>query len=144
ATLRLAQNPETGQLVLWCMGETHADVVVDRLATRHSVAVDRVPLRVPLRETVTGPGRGLGRNVKQSGGHGQYAVCHLAVEPLPTGGGFEFVDEVVGGAVPRAFIGSVEKGVRTQLARGVRAGYPMVDVRVRLVDGKAHSVDSSD
>ncbi|ABD10738.1 translation elongation factor 2 (EF-2/EF-G) [Frankia casuarinae] len=143
-TLRIEQNPETAQLVLWCMGEAHSDAVLERLAQRYGAAVDRIAPRIPLRETLRAPARGLGRQVKQSGGHGQFAVCQIEVEPLPAGGGFEFVDEVVGGAVPRAFIPSVEKGVRAQMAQGVRTGHPMVDLRVRLVDGKAHSVDSSD
>ena len=143
-TLRLEINPETHQLVLWCMGEAHRDVVLDRLGNRYGVAVDTVPHRISLRESFTGQAKGHGRHVKQSGGHGQFAVCDIEVEPLPNGGGFEFVDKVVGGAVPRQFIPSVEKGVRTQLERGVFAGYPVVDLRVTLVDGKAHSVDSSD
>ncbi|GAA4065834.1 elongation factor G [Nonomuraea soli] len=143
-TLRLENNAETRQLVLWCMGEAHTDVLLDRLAKRHGVEVERVDLRVPLRETFGGKCQAMGRNVKQTGGHGQYAICHIEVEPLPSGGGFEFVDKIVGGVVPRQFIPSVEKGVRAQMDRGVHAGYPMVDVRVTLYDGKAHSVDSSD
>ncbi|MBD3946437.1 elongation factor G-like protein EF-G2 [Nocardioides ganghwensis] len=143
-TLRVEHHPETHQVVLWTMGEAHADVLLDRLAHRYGVAVEEVELLVPLRETFARPATGHGRHVKQSGGHGQYAVCSIEVEPLPQGSGFEFVDRVVGGAVPRQFIPSVEKGVRSQMSRGVDTGHPMVDLRVTLTDGKAHSVDSSD
>jgi elongation factor G len=142
--LRIEQNPQTHQVVLWCMGEAHAGVVLDALANRYGVTVDTVALRVPLRETFGGKSKGHGRHVKQSGGHGQYAVCDIEVEPLSEGSGFEFHDKVVGGAVPRQFIPSVEKGVRAQMEKGVHAGYPVVDIRVTLLDGKAHSVDSSD
>jgi elongation factor G len=143
-TLRLENNAETHQLVLWCMGEAHCDLALDRLSTRYGVAVEQVDLRVPLRETVAGKAQGLGRNVKQSGGHGEYGICSVEVEPLTSGEGFQFVDKIVGGVVPRQFIPSVEKGIRAQLEQGVLAGYPMVDVKVTLFDGKAHSVDSSD
>src|SRR3954453_1410450 len=142
-TLRLERTPDTRQLVLGCMGESHADVVLDRLRAG-GVELDTEPVKVSLLETFGGPARGHGRHVKQSGGHGQYAVVDIEVEPLPRGSGFEFQQRVVGGAVPHNYIPSVEKGVRAQLERGMVAGYPVVDLRVTLVDGKAHSVDSSD
>jgi elongation factor G len=131
------------QLVLWTMGEAHADAALGRLSDRFGCSVQQVEVLVPLRETLAAAGSGLGRHVKQSGGHGQYAVCEIEVEPLPRGSGFEFAERVVGGVVPRQFIPSVEKGVRAQMERGC-GGHTMVDVRVTLTGGKAHSVDSSD
>ena len=143
-TLRIEHNAETHQIVLWCMGEAHADVLLSRLEQRYGAAVDQVEVAVALRETFVSTGKGHGRHVKQSGGHGQFAVVDVEVEPLPRGSGFEFVDQVVGGAVPRKFVPSVEKGVRAQMQRGLGGGHPLTDLRVRLLDGKAHSVDSSD
>ncbi|WP_029136532.1 elongation factor G-like protein EF-G2 [Nakamurella lactea] len=143
-TMRMEQNPRTHQLVLWTMGQAHVDELLSRLADRYGVPVQAEPLRIALRETFIRKATVQGRHVKQSGGHGQYAVCQLEIEPLERGAGIEFVDKVVGGSVPRQFIPSVEKGARAQLDRGVLAGYPVVDVRVTLLDGKAHSVDSSD
>ncbi|MFJ2831165.1 elongation factor G-like protein EF-G2 [Streptomyces sp. NPDC087263] len=143
-TMRLEQNQNTHQVVLWCLGEAHADVALERLRNRYGVQVDVIPYKVSLRETFADRAAGRGRHVKQSGGHGQYAICEIEVEPLPNGSGIEFVDKVVGGAVPRQFIPSVEKGVRAQAAKGVAAGHPLNDIRITLLDGKAHSVDSSD
>lgn len=143
-TMRLEHNSETHQLVIWAMGPAHVDQLISTLETRYHVVVEVEPFRTSLRETFVRPTTVQGRLVKQSGGHGQYAVCHLQIEPLDRGAGIEFVDKVVGGAVPRQYIPSVEKGARAQLERGVLAGYPVVDVRITLLDGKAHSVDSSD
>jgi len=143
-TVRLERNVETHQLVLWCMGEAHADVLIDRLHSKYGVDVEQVPLRVPLRETFGSQAQGHGRHVKQSGGHGQFAVCDVTFEPLPSGSGFEFEVKIYGGSVPQQFIPSVEKGIRAQMEHGAAAGYPVVDIRATLTDGKAHSVDSSD
>ncbi len=143
-SLRIEHDPETGQVVLWTTGPAHLELVLHRLRERFNVGVEQVPVTVALRETAVGRCEAQGRHVKQSGGHGQYAVCHLVLEPLPRGSGVEFHEVVVGGAVPRQFIGSVEKGVHAQLGRGLLAGWPVTDVRVTLTDGKAHSVDSSD
>ena len=143
--VRVERRADTGQLLLWCLGETHADVLLERLRDRHGVAVETPEVQVALRETLAGPTRATGRHVKQSGGHGQYAVVVVEAEPLPPGSGIAFEQRVVGGAVPTAFHGSVEKGVRAQAEQGVSADRrPLVDVRVVLVDGKAHAVDSSD
>ncbi|MFN2561601.1 MAG: elongation factor G-like protein EF-G2 [Jatrophihabitans sp.] len=143
-SVRIERRPDTGQLVLWCLGEAHADVVLERLRAT-GAHVETVPLRIAVQETFTAESRGHGRLVKQSGGHGQYAVCDVVISPLPRGAGVEFLDKVVGGAVPSQFIGSVEKGVRTQLEQGLDQSHvPVVDVLVTLVDGKSHSVDSSD
>src|SRR5215212_4471739 len=143
-TMRLEHNPETRQVVIWAMGPAHVDKVLNALRESWHIHVQVEPVRTSLRETFIRPTKAQGRLVKQSGGHGQYAVCTMEIEPLERGAGFEFTERVVGGAVPRQFIPSVEKGIRSQLPKGVLAGYPLVDVRVTLVDGKAHSVDSSD
>ncbi|MCW2598503.1 MAG: small GTP-binding protein [Frankiales bacterium] len=142
-TVRLERQAETGQLLLWCVGEAHAEVLVDRLKTRYGVAVTLPEVKVALRETLARPVSVTGRHVKQSGGHGQYAVVHMEFEPLPAGEGLVFEQTVVGGAVPGNYIPSVEKGVRAQMERGID-GRPLVDLKAILTDGKAHSVDSSD
>ena len=142
--MRMEHNPETHQVVLWTMGQAHVEEILGRLRDRYGVEVEAEPFRTALRETFVRKCTVQGRHVKQSGGHGQYAVCQIEIEPLERGGGVEFVDKVVGGSVPRQFIPSVEKGARAQLEKGVLSGYPVVDVRITLFDGKAHSVDSSD
>lgn len=133
-----------GATVLRGLGETHVSVAVERLARVLGVTVTTGPAPVAYRETIARPAQAEGKLKKQSGGHGQFAVVQLRVSPLPLGGGFEFVDAVVGGAVPRSYIPAVEKGARDALASGGPQGHPVVDVRVELHDGKSHSVDSSE
>ncbi|WP_010224907.1 MULTISPECIES: elongation factor G-like protein EF-G2 [unclassified Pseudonocardia] len=146
--LRLERDPETHQTVLWCTGEAHADVALGRLRDA-GADVDVEEVRVAFRVTFARAARVTGRHVKQSGGHGQYAVCHVDVAPLPAGSGIGFTSAVVGGAVPTQYVSSVEKGIRAQAERGLPVGdggatHPVVDFRATLADGKAHSVDSSD
>lgn len=142
--LLVERNPETHQTLLWGTGDAHLDVALERLSRKYGVEVEELELRIPYRETITSKGKATGRHVKQSGGHGQYAICHLEVEPLPAGGGFEYEDKIFGGAIPHQFIPSVAKGIEKTMGEGAVAGYPVVDVKVTLVDGKYHPVDSSD
>jgi elongation factor G len=142
--LRIERDPVTKQIVLRAYGPTHVDVTVRRLRRKFGVQVEQSPPEIAYRETLKGRGAGIGRHVKQSGGHGQYGIAQIEAEPLARGGGFEFVNEIVGGVIPSQYIPSVEKGILEAMGRGILAGYSVVDVKVRLVDGKHHSVDSSD
>ena len=144
-TLRVYREPATGEQIISGMGESHVEIFLERLARKFSVAVDVGVPKVAFRETVSGSAtRVQGRHVRQTGGHGQYGLVFLDIEPLERGGEFQFVDKVVGGVVPRNFIPAVEKGIREALDVGALAGFPVVDVRVALVDGKHHPVDSSE
>ncbi|MGZ5352342.1 MAG: elongation factor G [Actinomycetota bacterium] len=143
-TLRIERSEETHETVMYGMGEAHLDVQIERMKRKFGVEVTTAPAKIAYRETIRGPAKGLGRHVKQTGGHGQYAICNIEVEPLPRGTGFEYVDKIFGGAIPNQFIPSVEKGIVKTMSQGVMSGNPMVDIRATLVDGKFHSVDSSD
>ncbi|HXL45385.1 MAG TPA: elongation factor G, partial [Candidatus Binatia bacterium] len=137
-------DPETKQLLVSGVGSLHVEMVVERMKRKYNVDVNLLPPRIPYKETVKGRAEGQGKYKKQTGGRGQYGDTWLRVEPMARGGGFEFVDDVFGGAVPRNFIPSVEKGVRDCMKRGILAGYPVVDMKVTLYDGSSHDVDSSD
>jgi elongation factor G len=143
-TLHVERSDQTHETVMYGMGESHLEVQIERMKRKFGVEVTHRPAKIAYRETVRGGGKGLGRHVKQTGGHGQYAVCSLELQALPRGAGFEFVDKIVGGAIPNQFIGSVEKGVVKAMSEGVLSGNPVVDLRCTLFDGKFHAVDSSD
>jgi elongation factor G len=143
-TFRVARNDETHETVIYGMGEAHLGVQMARLKAKFGVDVDAKPAKIAYRETVRGKAKAQGRHVKQTGGHGQYAVCEIEIEPLPRGEGFVYEDKIYGGAIPQQFIPSIEKGIVKTMSEGVLSGNPMVDVKVTLVDGKFHSVDSSD
>lgn len=142
--LRLERNSETKQTLLWGMGETHLTITRERLERKFGVGVATEKAKVPYRETITKSAQAEGKYKKQTGGHGQFGVCFLRLSPRGQGEGFEFVDEVKGGAIPRQFIPAVEKGVVETMADGGVYGFPVVDVQVAVYDGKYHSVDSSE
>ncbi len=143
-TVKYHYDPETKQLLVSGVGQLHVEVVVERMKRKYNVDVSLLPPRIPYKETVKGRAEVQGKYKKQTGGRGQYGDVWLKIEPLQRGAGFEFVDDIFGGAVPRNYIPSVEKGVRDALKRGVISGYPVVDVRVTFCDGSHHEVDSSD
>jgi len=143
-TLHVERVEETKQLVISGLGDVHLDVTLEKLKRKYGVeATTQVP-RVAYRETVSGHSRAEGRHVKQSGGHGQYGICVIEVAPTKRGEGFVWEDKIFGGAIPQNFRASVQKGIVDNMGKGVVAGYPMVDVKVTLVDGKYHQVDSND
>jgi elongation factor G len=143
-SLEMHRDSQTHDIILSGTGQLHIEVAVERLKRKYNVEVELQAPKVPYKETIKGKAEAQGKYKRQSGGRGQYGDCWLKIEPLPRGTGFEFVDAVVGGAVPRQFIPSVEKGVRNTLPEGFLAGYPLVDLKVTLYDGSSHPVDSSD
>jgi len=143
-TLRFHRDEETKEMILSGMGQVHLEVVLERLKRKFGVEVLMKSPKIPYRETIKAGAKVQGRYKKQSGGRGQYGDCWIEVEPLQRGSGFEFVDRVVGGAIPRQYIPAVEKGIVEAMREGIVAGYPMVDVRVTLYDGSYHTVDSSE
>jgi elongation factor G len=142
--LRFGRDPQTKEFLLSGAGQQHIEVVVAKLRKRYHVEMTLKPPKVPYRETIRGKADAEGKHKKQTGGHGQFGLCRIKMEPLPRGKGIEFVDDVFGGAIPKNWIPSVEKGVRDSAERGYLAGFPVVDFRVSLYDGKYHDVDSSD
>jgi len=143
-TIDLHRDPQTGEQIVAGLSQVHVEVIVERLKSRFGAEVTLKPPRVPYQETIRKPAKAHGRHKKQTGGRGQFGDCHIEIEPLEPGSGFEFVNAIKGGVIPTGFIPAVEKGVREAMSEGVVAGYPVKDVRVRLYDGSYHTVDSSE
>lgn len=143
-TFRFHRDSETGQTVISGLGERHLDVIVERLKRKFGVNVGMEELKIPYRETIQSTVRVQGRHKKQTGGRGQFGDCWVKFEPLPRGGGFEFVNAIVGGAIPRQYIPAVEAGIQEAMQRGVLAGFPTVDIKATCDDGSYHEVDSSE
>jgi elongation factor G len=143
-TIDLHRDPQTGEQIVAGLSQVHVEVITERLHSRFGAEVTLKPPRVPYQETIRGSSKAHGRHKKQTGGRGQFGDCHIEVEPLPEGEGFEFVNAIKGGVIPTGFIPAVEKGVQEAMQEGVVAGYPVKGVRVRLYDGSYHTVDSSE
>ncbi|MBF0567688.1 MAG: elongation factor G [Nitrospirae bacterium] len=143
-TIKFHRDPETNEMIISGMGQVHIEVTLHKLKRKFGVDVDMKIPKIPYRETIRATTSVQGKYKKQSGGKGQYGDCWITVEPLETGGGFEFLDKIVGGSIPRQYIPAVEKGIIDKMKGGIIAGYPLVDVRVSLYDGSYHAVDSSE
>ena len=143
-TIDVHRDPQTGEQIVAGLTQIHVEVIVERMRQRFGAEVTLKPPRVPYRETIKAGAKAHGRYKKQTGGRGQFGDCHIEIEPLPGGQGFEFVDKIKGGVIPSGFIPAVEKGIVETMSRGVVAGYPVEGVRVTLYDGSYHSVDSSE
>jgi elongation factor G len=143
-TIDLHRDPQTGDQIVAGLTQIHVEVIVGRIRERFGAEVELKPPRVPYQETIRKAAKAHGRHKKQTGGRGQFGDCHIEIEPLPDGDGFEFVNAIKGGVIPQSFIPAVEKGVREAMEHGVVAGYPVKGLRVRLYDGQHHSVDSSE
>jgi elongation factor G len=142
--LRFYRDPQTNEFLVAGAGQPHIEALVSKLSRRYHTNVVLKAPKVPYRETVRARAEAQGRHKKQTGGHGQFGDCKLRIEPLPRGTGFEFGNEIFGGAIPRQYVPAVEKGVRESAARGFLAGYPVVDFKITVVDGSYHDVDSSE
>ncbi len=143
-SLKFSRNSETKEFILTGMGAMHLEVTASKLKNKFGVQATLKLPKIAYKETIKGKTQSHGRYKKQTGGHGQFGDCVIEIEPLPRGGGFEFVDMIVGGAIPKQFIPSVEKGIKAAMEQGFLAGYPMIDIRIKLIDGSFHPVDSSD
>ena len=143
-TLRFRKDPQTNEFILAGMGETHLEVAVEKLKRVYGVEVELRTPKIAYLETIKGKAEAQGKHKKQTGGRGQYGDCWIRLEPLPRGKGFEYVDGIVGGVIPRQYIPAVEKGIVERMAKGVVAGYPVVDVKATVFDGSFHNVDSSE
>lgn len=143
-TFKMNYNPETKETVISGMGDVHLDIILKKIKERYSIDIEIGDPRIPYKEAIIGKAKGQGKYKKQTGGRGQYGDTWIEIEPLPRGQGFEFVNKVVGGAIPKNYIPAVEKGIKEAMTQGVIAGYPVVDVKVTLFDGSYHEVDSSD
>ena len=143
-TLDVHRDPDTGEQIIAGLTQVHVEVIVDRMKRRYGAEIELHPPRVPYLETIRKPAKAHGRYKKQTGGRGQFGDCHIEIEPVEAGTGFEFVNAIKGGVIPGGFIPAVEKGIAEAMQQGILAGYPVKDLRVRLYDGQHHSVDSSE
>jgi elongation factor G len=143
-SVRVERQAETGEQLLWAQGESHTAVIVERLKRKFSAAVVTRSPRIPYRETIRSATKAEGRHKKQTGGRGQFGDCHIEIEPMEAHEGYEFIDKIVGGVIPQGFRPAVDKGIQEAMRKGELVGAPVVGVRVRLVDGSYHNVDSSE